>query len=66
LKRSWQETPTFAMMLMYLANSTSFGKPALPDKYRKKKATKERLNDNWAEAKEVIRRGIENIESREG
>lgn len=59
-------TPTFAMMLMYLANSASFGEPALPDKYRKKKATKERLNDNWAEAKEVIRRGIENIESREG
>jgi hypothetical protein len=38
----------------------------LPGKYRKKKATKERLNDNWSEAKEVIRRGIENIESREG
>jgi hypothetical protein len=47
-------------------HSASFGEPALPDKYRKKKAIKERLNDNWAEVKEVIGRGIQHIESREG
>jgi hypothetical protein len=65
LKRSWQNT-NLCHDADVLGHSASFGEPVLPDKYRKKKTTKERLNNNWAEVKEVIRRGIENIESREG
>ena len=53
------------MAALVLGHSASIGEPASPDKYRETKATEERLNDNWVEAKEVVRRRIENIESKE-
>jgi hypothetical protein len=40
-------------------------KPPCQNIYRKTKTTEEHLNDNWVEAKEANRRGIENIESKE-
>jgi hypothetical protein len=57
LGNSWQP--------WHLAAPQALREPPCQNIYRKTKTTEERLNDNWVEAKETNRRGIENIESKE-